>query len=131
MLGLAAFLAGHVSYLVAFGRYGIDGVQLIAGLLIVVGSAALTLPKVLVRAKAIGGPELMVIIGAYAAVLGAMTVLAVGTASILTAIGGVAFLASDTILARDRFVGRIRNAPLLVIVTYHLAQFLIVLGLIS
>jgi uncharacterized membrane protein YhhN len=131
LLGLSAFLAGHVCYLAAFARYGLHGVQLLAGLLVVVGSAALTLPRILLRAKRIGGQELMAIIGAYAGVLGAMAVLAVGTASVPTAIGGLLFLASDTVIAWERFVKQIPRGPVLVIVTYHLAQLLIVLGLIQ
>jgi uncharacterized membrane protein YhhN len=130
LLGLAAFLAGHVCYLAAFARYGLGGLQLVAGLLIVMGAAALTLPRILIRAKAAGGQELMAVVGAYAAVLGAMAVLAVGTKSVLTAIGGLLFLGSDIVLAWQRFVRPIRSGPVLVIVTYHLAQFLIVLGLI-
>jgi uncharacterized membrane protein YhhN len=130
LLGLTSFLAGHVCYLAAFARYGLHGVQLLAGVLVVAGSAALTLPRILLRAKGIGGQELMAIIGTYAAVLGAMAVLAVGTASVLTAIGGLLFLASDMVIAWERFVKRIARGPVLVIVTYHVAQILIVLGLI-
>lgn len=130
LIGLTSFLAGHVCYLAAFARHGLHGVQLIAGGLVVAGSAALTLPRILVRAKRIGGQELMAIIGAYAGVLGAMAVLAVGTAGVLTAIGGLLFLASDTVIAWERFVKPVRHGPVVVIVTYHLAQILIVLGLI-
>jgi hypothetical protein len=64
-------------------------------------------------------------------VLGAMAVLAVGTKSVLTAIGGLLFLGSDTVLAWERFVKPIRGGPVIVIVSYHLAQALIILGLIA
>jgi len=130
LIGLAAFLAGHVAYLGGFARYGQHAIQAVAGLLVVVGTAALTLPKILIRTKRIGGQELMAVVGTYAALLAAMAVLAVGTASILTAIGGLLFLASDTVLAWGRFVKRLPHGSLIVIVTYHAAQFLIVLGLI-
>ena len=131
LIGLAAFLAGHVCYLAAFARFGLGGLQMLAGLLVVVGSAALTLPRVLSGAKRAGGQELLAVVAAYAAVLAAMAVLAVGTKSVLTAIGGLLFLGSDTVLARERFVKPIRNGPVVVIVSYHLAQALIVLGLIA
>jgi hypothetical protein len=39
------------------------------------------------------------------------------------------FMLSDSILGHDRFVHERRWAPLTVIVTYHLAQVLIVVGL--
>ena len=131
LIGLAAFLAGHVCYLAAFARYGLGGLQMLAGLLVVVGTAALTLPRILSRAKTAGGQELMAVVGTYAAVLGAMAVLAVGTKSVLTAVGGLLFLGSDTVLAWERFVKPIRGGPVIVIVSYHLAQALIVLGLIA
>jgi uncharacterized membrane protein YhhN len=131
LIGLAAFLAAHVCYLAAFVRYGVAALHVIVGLLIVAGSAALTLPRILLRARRIGGAELAGVIAAYAAVLGAMAALAVGTASPLTAAGGLLFLASDTIIAWERFVARIRNGPVLVIVSYHLAQLCIVAGLIG
>jgi uncharacterized membrane protein YhhN len=131
LIGLGAFLAGHVCYLAAFARYGLGGVQMLAGLLVVVGAAALTLPRVLSRAKGVGGQELMAVVGTYAAVLGAMAVLAVGTTAVLTAVGGLLFLGSDTVLAWERFVKPIRSGQVIVIVSYHLAQALIVLGLIA
>jgi uncharacterized membrane protein YhhN len=59
-----------------------------------------------------------------------MAVFAVGTGAIATALGGLLFLASDTALAYDRFVRRVPHGPLLVIVSYHLAQLLIVIGLL-
>jgi uncharacterized membrane protein YhhN len=131
LVGLAAFLAAHVCYLAAFVRYGVASLQLIVGLLIVAGSAALTLPRILLHARRIGGAGLAGIVAAYAAVLAAMSVSAVGTTSALTAAGGLLFLASDTIIAWQRFVAPIRNGPVLVIVSYHLAQLGIVLGLIG
>lgn len=131
LLGLASFLAGHVCYLAAFARHGLHTWQLVAGALVVIGSASLTLPRVLGRVRRVGGQELMVIVAAYAALLGAMAVLAVGTALVLTAIGGLLFLASDTVLAWERFVAYLPHGPVLVAVTYHSAQLLIVLGLIT
>ena len=59
-----------------------------------------------------------------------MTVLGFGTAAIATTIGALAFLASDTTLAGNRFVQPMVRGPVIVIVTYHLAQILIVVGLI-
>lgn len=129
LAGLASFLAGHVCYVVGFVLVGVRLLDVLAGLLVVVGVAGLALPHVLRGATQAAGTRFAIMVTAYAAVLGAMTVLAVGTGFALTAIGGVLFLASDTLLARERFVSRLLRGPILVIVTYHLAQFLIVLGL--
>jgi uncharacterized membrane protein YhhN len=56
-------------------------------------------------------------------------VLGVGTSAIATAVGGILFLASDSLIAWERFVRRVPQGPLAVIVSYHLAQALILIGL--
>ncbi len=131
LLGLGCFLAGHVAYLVAFSRHGLHTAHLIAGVLIVAGSSTFTLPRVLGAVRSSGGRQLAGAVALYAGALGAMAALAVGTGSLATAAGGLLFLASDTVLAWNRFVRPLRHGPLAVIVTYHLAQVLIVVGLIS
>lgn len=130
MLGLGSFLVGHICYLAAFARYGIHGKAIIAGALIVVGAAVVTLPRVLAGAQRAGGRELAAVVSLYAAALSAMAVLAVGTSIVATAIGGLLFLASDMLIAIERFVTKLRFGSLAVIVTYHAAQVLIVVGLI-
>jgi len=131
MLGLGSFLVGHVCYLAAFARYGIHGKALIAGALIVVGASVVVLPKVLGGALRRGGRELAAVVALYAAALSATAMLAIGTTAVATAIGGLLFLASDMVIALERFVTRIRYGSLLVIVTYHGAQVLILIGLLN
>lgn len=130
VLGLAAFFIGHLFYLVAFSRHGLHAWFAIAGLLIAAGASALALNPVLRGVRRRAGREVAVVVGGYSAVLGAMAVLAVATGSLLTALGGLLFMASDTVLAVDRFVRLIRRGPVYVIVSYHLAQLLIVIGLV-
>ena len=131
LAGLGSFLIGHVLYVIGFARAGLQGIFLIAGVLVVAGAAGLTLPAVLRGAARSAGRGFAAVVAAYAGVLGVMAVCAVGTGSWASAAGGVLFLASDTVIAWERFVGRLPRGPLLVIVTYHLAQFLIVLGLVQ
>lgn len=130
LAGLGAFLIGHVWYVVAFALAGLHGLHLLAGLLIAGGVAGLALPPVLRGAARSAGRAFAALVAGYATVLSTMTVLAVGTGFVETAVGGVLFLISDTLIARERFVARVPHGALLVIVTYHLAQFLIVIGLI-
>jgi uncharacterized membrane protein YhhN len=131
LLGLASFLVGHLCYLVGFTRHGVHTLNVLAGVLIVGGAAALTLPQVLGGARRSAGDRLMAVVAAYAVVLAGMAVLAVGTGSPATAVGGLLFLASDLAIAYERFVKKIPRGPMAVIVTYHLAQLLIVIGLID
>lgn len=129
LTGLAAFGLGHVCYLIGFGRHGLHLLYALAGVLVVAGVAGLVLPAVLRAARTHSG--LVAPLAGYCALLGAMTVLAVATGSIATAIGGVLFLVSDAVLAHDRFVRRLPRGPLTVITTYHVGQFLVVAGLVE
>jgi uncharacterized membrane protein YhhN len=127
--GLGSFLFGHVCYVIAFAGAGLDGLATLAGLLVAGGIAGLALPAVLRGAARSAGGVFAVIVGGYATMLAAMTVLGVGTGIVATAIGAVSFLCSDTLIARDRFVARVPHGKVLIIVTYHVAQFLILIGL--
>jgi uncharacterized membrane protein YhhN len=129
LAGLGAFLLGHVCYVIAFVSAGLQGLATLAGLLVTGGIAGLALPAVLRGAARSAGTVFAGIVGGYAATLAAMTVLGVGTGIVATAIGAVSFLCSDTLIARDRFVGRVPHGKLLIIVTYHVAQALILIGL--
>jgi uncharacterized membrane protein YhhN len=131
LLGLGSFLLGHLCYLVAFGVVGLFALDLLAGLLIAGGLAALALPSILRGATAAAGRPFAALVAGYAAFLGAMATLAVGTGIWATAIGGVLFLVSDTLIARQRFVRRIPYGDVLVTVTYHLAQALVLIGLVA
>jgi uncharacterized membrane protein YhhN len=129
--GLAAFLLAHVAYVVAFahvgmpsGRLALVGLVLVALLVVTVGR------RVVPAAARKGGPALGAACAAYMAVIGAMGVAAWATGRPLAALGATVFLASDSVLALDRFVRPVRWGRLAVMVTYHLGQVLIVLGVL-
>ena len=130
LAGLGMFLLGHVAWIVAFARHGVHSWQLLAGALVVAGALGLVAPRVLRGATAAGGEVLAGAVGLYSAALGAMVVLAFGTTAVATAVGGALFLVSDSTLAWDRFVRRLPRGPVIVMVTYHLAQALLLIGLI-
>jgi uncharacterized membrane protein YhhN len=130
LIGLGAFLIGHGWYIVAFLRTGVRGWYVLSGLLVVAGIAGLALPAVLRGAARSAGRPFAMIVAFYASALSAMTVLGVGTGLVTVAVGAVLFLISDTLIARQRFVRPVPNGDVLIIVTYHLAQFLILVGLI-
>jgi hypothetical protein len=48
--------------------------------------------------------------------------------ALLSSAGALLFFASDGLLAWNKFVEKLRYGKLLVIITYHLGQVLIVLG---
>ncbi len=130
LLGLGAFLLGHIAYVVAFLQHGVRGAPLVAGVLLVGGSAASVLPAVFAGARRAGGWALLLPVAGYAGALTLMSILGVGTGLFATALGALLFLGSDSTLAFERFVRPVRYGALRVIVSYHLAQALILIGLV-
>ena len=128
--GLAAFLVAHIAFVLAFFTLGVEPRWALAGLLFAV-PLSLTAGRRIVRAATHeGGAALGGAVTAYLLVIVAMVAAASGTALPIVFLGAIAFLLSDLVLALDRFVGPRSNARMLVIVTYHLGQVLMVVGAI-
>lgn len=126
--GLMSFLVADVAFALAFLTLGFQPWWALLGLLIAV-SLSLTSGRRIVRAAAHeGGAALGVGVTAYLVVVTAMVVAAGGTARIPVLLGAVAVLVSAIVLAVDRFVGHRAQARMLVIVTYHLGQVMMVIG---
>jgi uncharacterized membrane protein YhhN len=130
-LGLAAFLVGHVAFVVSFLRLGLDapGWQWLAWLVLFVCLIATrrVVPATFLR----GGRALALPVALYTVVIGAMVIVAFATGEPAIAVGATIFAASDTILAVDRFVAPRPWAPVAVMVTYHVGQALIVAGVLA
>jgi uncharacterized membrane protein YhhN len=126
--GLVSFLVAHIAYVLAFLTVGFQQRWALVGLLIAL-SLSLTAGRRIIRGAAEqGGAALAAGVTAYLAVISAMVITAGGTARPLVLLGAVSFLVSDTVLALDRFVGQRGQARMVVIVTYHLGQAMMVIG---
>jgi uncharacterized membrane protein YhhN len=140
ILGLVAFLFAQVAYIM-----GLNAIlpPLIPTLLAALVVGLLVLMVFLVfQAEVRKKPDLKRMRPAillYALMLSVMALSAVlnrfkpawnPTAACLTAIGGILFLSSDLMLAYNRFVHQFRSSHILVMMTYHLAQLLLVLGVL-
>jgi uncharacterized membrane protein YhhN len=66
---------------------------------------------------------------AYVATILVMVASAVASGNPLAAIGALLFMTSDAFIGEDRFVQHRAWQPLVIIVTYHVAQALLVLSL--
>lgn len=126
--GLAAFLVGHLAYVISFLLLSLDkplwafiGVATVALALV---SSRDVLPSV----HRTDGAALTVPVAVYMMVISTMAVAAWATGTWLLGLGATVFVASDTILAVDRFVRPRSWARVAIMVTYHLGQFLIVIG---
>lgn len=128
--GLGCFLLGHLCYCAAMLNYGTDQLSLGFGLVLVLLALLAFGHRVLTGAQRQGGNSLAIAVAAYMAALGSTVVLGIGTSSLWVAYGILAFAISDLVLASDRFVARRGWAPLTVAITYHLAQTLLLVGLV-
>jgi uncharacterized membrane protein YhhN len=127
--GLAAFFAAHVAYVVAMVLIGAWGPGLLLGA-IGVGIAVLAIGRPIVGGAARRDPGLRVPVLAYVTVISVMVAVAAGTGVALVLAGAVAFYLSDAILGWTRFVADIPRGRVAVMVTYHLGQALLVLGIL-
>jgi uncharacterized membrane protein YhhN len=130
LAGLLSFLIGHLCYLVAMLRFGTDRLSVGFGLILVLIALFAFGYKIIAGAYASGGALLTAGIAGYMVALGSAVVLGVGTTRLTIAYGIVLFAVSDLVLASDRFVQPRPWSPLAVIITYHLAQALLVIGLL-
>ncbi len=128
LAGLIAFLMGHLCYLAAFRRVPGEP-PILWGVLAVVTVAAVVMATrivpILRESWRDGLPPL-----AYTVIVSAMAALAWATGLPWVGVGATLFLASDALIAYDRFVRSVSAAPLVIHVTYHLGQLLIVLGML-
>lgn len=128
--GVAAFLLGHLAYVVCFLELGVGESWWLVGGAAVVVVAFVVGRDVLPGALQAEGPGLTAAVAVYMAVIGAMTVTGWATAQPLVAVGTATFVASDLTLAMAKFVRPWRGSHLTVMVTYHLGQALIVAGVL-
>lgn len=119
--GAAAFLIGHVAYIVALVPIEHPMPAVILGL-VIVGAFAVSLGRCIVRGAWRQSPLMGGIVVAYMVTIGAVVVLAVGSWSTVAGIAALLFMASDTLLAWARFVGSAPGGRVMVMVTYQLAQ---------
>ncbi|HET8988833.1 MAG TPA: lysoplasmalogenase [Humibacillus sp.] len=127
LVGLGSFLLAHVAYVWAIlDTTGASGfpwwlLPVVPGLVLVHA----TVGRDIVRHA---GPQRGAVL-VYQFALFALMLAAAWKGDAVVLLGCALFTVSDTLLGHDRFVVERRWAPLTVIVTYHLAQVLIVVGL--
>ncbi len=128
--GLGFFLLGHLGYVACFVALGlpVPGWAWLA--LVVMAISVVATREVVPATHRLAGSSLSVPVAAYTLVIGAMLVTGWFTGVVLIALGATIFVVSDSTLALDRFVHPWRRGHLAVMVTYHVGQALIVLGVL-
>ncbi|HQN44153.1 MAG TPA: lysoplasmalogenase [Anaerolineaceae bacterium] len=133
MEGLAAFLLGHVFYIVSFNPTP-PPFEWINGLLIVVvGTGGFFVVRTIRRGllRRAAGRKLRMAVIIYGSIISLMMLSALFTllrpewpdkAAVLAVLGGGLFVLSDSLLGYDRFVQRLPHGRFWVMLTYHLGQ---------
>lgn len=133
MLGLASFLITQVLYTIGFslpkGKHTIFNTR-IYQMILVLGYGGLLMWLLYNK---LGDYKIPVII--YAVVIHAMLLAALnrfgkvnGVSYMVVAVGAILFLASDSMIAINRFIERFDFARILIMSTYVIAQYLIAIG---
>lgn len=128
--GVGAFLVGHLAYLGCFAALGLTMPAWSWIGLAVLAVALFATRGVVPGTHRLAGRALSVPVAVYSMVIGAMLICAWFTGVPLVALGATIFVVSDATLSIDRFVRPIPHAHLILMVTYHLGQALIVAGVL-
>jgi uncharacterized membrane protein YhhN len=127
--GLASFLLGHLCYVGGLVVAHRSWAATALGVVLVGLTLGRIAPRI-VSAVRRTDQALVVPVLAYIAVISLMVITAWGSWRAWAIAGAVLFYASDATLAWNRFVRPLRHGHLAVMVTYHLGQIGLVLGLL-
>jgi alkenylglycerophosphocholine hydrolase len=125
IIGLAAFLIGHLFYVTAFiSRWRFSAIRFFMLIPILAYASFMSwhLIQALIQAD---NYALVAAVLVYIIVISFMIWSAIMTGNKLAMAGSVLFAVSDSILAWDRFVSDVVFAGPLIMITYYTAQFLI------
>jgi alkenylglycerophosphocholine hydrolase len=137
--GLASFLVGHVLFIVGLVQppfppgtppFAFSSTGLVVASLVAVAVGAV--PAALIfRSLASDGMQMLAApVAIYLVAILTMAVLAANVGVATAAVGAALFVVSDSVLALNRFVRPLPQGNVVVHVTYHLAQVLLVLSLV-
>lgn len=125
VFGLSMFLIGHIFYISAFARHRrMSGVRIatIVPIALYAGYFGWQLANAL---NEDGNTGLIAPVLVYVAIIGLMAWSAMLWGNRYAILGSLLFLASDTILAWNKFVADIEHSGIWIMTTYYAAQFLI------
>lgn len=141
LIGLAAFLLAHVSYIVGFNLPlpNVSPVWSVGMALVLALSAGRILKRIVTGLHFKGLNRLAGPVVLYGTVITIMLLSALltfiriewsTTSSLLVVVGAIFFYLSDIILAWNKFVAPIKNGRVANMVTYHIGQILLIVGVL-
>lgn len=132
LMGLSAFAAGHLSYVVSALLIDVELPWALPGLAtmaVLLGYRFVT--RTLPGARAQGGTAMLGAVAFYGLVISAMVISAWATGAWLAGVGASMFAISDWVLGHRRFAGPLPGGRLAVMLPYHVGQALLIVGLAS
>ena len=129
--GVWAFLVGHLAYLVCFASLGLTMPAWSWTGLAVLAVALFATRGVVPATHRLAGRALSVPVAVYSVVIGAMLLCAWFTGVPLVALGATVFVVSDATLSSRSVRAADPARPLILMVTYHVGQALIVAGVLT
>jgi uncharacterized membrane protein YhhN len=127
VIGLAAFLLGHIAFILMFALRGFDRWTMagaaVVGCALLLGTAALPIVRG-ASAKGLGIP-----VRAYLVVISTMCIAGWATGNWLIMLGAAAFIISDAILGWGVFVAEREWIHVAIMITYHVAIVSLALSL--
>ena len=127
--GLGSFLLAHVAYVIGLLISGVHGGGLLVGLVLAVAGFVLIGARLMRGVRRTDRALVTPVLG-YIVVISAMLITAYGTQRFWALAGASFFYVSDSLLGRQRFLEPRERGDTAVMVTYHIAQFLLVLSLV-
>jgi uncharacterized membrane protein YhhN len=127
--GLGSFLLAHVAYVIGLLTSGVHGGGLLVGLVLAVAGFVLIGARLMRGVRRTDRALVTPVLG-YIVVISAMLITAYGTQRFWALAGASFFYVSDSLLGRQRFLEPRERGDTAVMVTYHIAQILLVLSLV-
>ncbi len=142
LAGLFSFLLAHVSYIVGLNQTPLpfSGLSLLVGTMVILIAIAMFCKIRFGFMRMIGTLRARFPLALYGLALTFMLLSGVSTlfrdawntsAAWMVTVGALLFFISDSLLGFDRFVKPFRFARLLVRITYHLGQVILIAGIVS
>lgn len=129
IVGLAAFLIGHIFFVAMFAVLGLRHLSWGVPAAAVVIALGWGVARPIVAGAAANKPQLQIPVVAYFAVISTMFIVAAMTGNGWAIAGASAFVISDSLLGRGEFVRELRWMHVAIMVTYHAALLGLALSL--
>lgn len=127
--GLGSFLIGHIAYIIGMRQGELSGAGLVVGAVLVI-TGLIAIGPTVVKGAHETDSTLAVPVLVYMIVISIMVVFAIGSGVTIAIAGAGLFFASDLAIGWSRFVDEFPRHRMVIIVTYHLAQILLVGSLV-